>query len=45
MLHNTSVRQDLEYCTLFAPSQHQSYNEVLTQADIKDPNDAVQTNS
>ena len=23
MLHNTSVRQDLGYCTLFAPSQHQ----------------------
>jgi len=23
MLHNTSVRQDLRYCTLFAPSQHQ----------------------
>ena len=22
-LHNTSVRQDLGYCTLFAPSQHQ----------------------
>jgi len=23
MLHNTSIRQDLGYCTLFAPSQHQ----------------------
>jgi len=23
MLHNTSVRQDLGFCTLFAPSQHQ----------------------
>jgi len=23
MLHNTSVRQDLGYCSLFAPSQHQ----------------------
>jgi len=25
-LHNTSVRQDLRYCTLFAPSQHQWWN-------------------
>jgi len=32
MLHNTSVRQDLRYCTLFAASQHQWWNVARNSA-------------
>ena len=34
MLHNTSVRQDLGYCTLFAPSQHQWWNVAKVWRDL-----------
>ena len=34
MLHNTSVRQDLGYCTLFAPSQHQWWNVMWLRCSV-----------
>jgi len=35
MLHNTSVRQDLGYCTLFAPSQHQWWNVMWLRCSMR----------
>jgi len=45
MLHNTWVRQDLGYCTLFAPSQHQWWNVMWLRCSVRSNCHTLHSNS